>query len=535
MTSSLLTLEGVSFVLPDGRVLFHDLFESLDARPTGLVGGNGVGKSVLGQLCAGLLEPTSGTCRRAVSVHYLAQQADTGRGSVASLAGVATVLAALSRIEAGGVDVADFDLVGTQWDLGERFASALAAAGLEHLNADTPAANLSGGEAMRVALLGARLSDAAYLILDEPTNHLDSTHRAELMAWLAEWRGGLLVISHDRALLERMERTIELTPGDLRSYGGGYGSYAAQRADEREAALRELASARAERRRGERALREQGERQARRTARGAREGKTANLAPILLGRRKEQGEASAARSAAQQAMQLAQLNDRARKAATAAGPDTAVVLRAPKGTPPAGRVAHLNNVVLPWGPAHLRAIDLAVTGRQRIGVIGPNGSGKSTLLKVLGGEVLPASGSANVFVPFARLDQRLAQLDPSLTLIEQLKASTSHLSEGDLRSRLALLGLGIETVASPMAGLSGGERLKAALALAILASPPARLLLLDEPTNHLDLPSIEAVEAMLREYTGALMVVSHDTAFLDGLGLTHRCQATNDGWITDTW
>lgn len=535
MTSSLLTLEGVSFVLPDGRVLFHDLFESLDARPTSLVGGNGVGKSVLGQLCAGLLEPTTGTCRRAVGVHYLAQQADAGSGSVASLAGLAPVLDALSRIEAGSLDVADFDLVGTRWDLRERFASALAAAGLEHLDADTPAANLSGGEAMRVALLGARLSDAAYLILDEPTNHLDSEHRAELMAWLTGWRGGLLVISHDRALLERMERTIELTPGGLRSYGGGYGLYAAQKAEEREAAFRELASARAERRRGERALREQGERQARRTARGAREGKTANLAPILLGRRKEQGEATAARAAEQQAMQLAQLNDRARKAAAAVGPDTAVVLRAPTGTPPAGRVAHLSNVVLPWGPAHLRAIDLAMTGRQRIGVTGPNGSGKSTLLKVLGGEVLPTSGSASVFVPFARLDQRLAHLDPSLTLIEQLKASTSHLSVGDLRSRLALLGLGIETVASPMSGLSGGERLKAALALAILASPPARLLLLDEPTNHLDLPSIEAVEAMLREYTGALLVVSHDIAFLNGLGLTHRCQATNDGWITDTW
>ncbi|MGA7437058.1 MAG: ATP-binding cassette domain-containing protein [Luteibacter sp.] len=249
MTPSLLTLEGVSFVLPDGRVLFHDLFETLDARPTGLVGGNGVGKSVLGQVCAGVLPPTSGVCRGQAGVYYLAQQSDPGGGTVASLAGVDAELLALSRIEAGSVNGADFDTVGTRWDMRERLADALTGMGLSHLAEDTPASQLSGGEAMRVALLGAQLADADYLILDEPTNHLDSVHRAALMAWLKAWRGGVLVISHDRTLLNDMTRILELGPDGLRSFGGGYDAYAAQKAEENGAALRELASAKAEQRR----------------------------------------------------------------------------------------------------------------------------------------------------------------------------------------------------------------------------------------------------------------------------------------------
>jgi len=530
MTSSLLTLEGVSFVLPDGRVLFHDLFETLDARPTGLVGGNGVGKSVLGQICAGLLPPTAGRCQRVVEVHYLAQQADGGFGTVASLAGVENILGALERIEAGGVDASDFEIVGTHWDLRDRFRQALDEAQLGKLTPDASAAQLSGGEAMRVALLGARLSGAGYLILDEPTNHLDRAGRDALMTWLSGWRGGLLVISHDRTLLDTMERTLELDGGALQAYGGSYSFYAGQKAKDREAAQRELASARAERRRGEQALREQNERINQRAARGERAGKTANQAPILLGRRKEKSEGTAARLRERQAAQREQLNERTREAAARVGSDKTVVLRAPEFETTPGRAAKLSHVVLPWVQTDARAIDLTITGRQRIGVIGPNGCGKSTLLKVLAGELAPSSGAAEVFVPFARLDQRLSRLDPASSAIMQLEQAAPGVAEGELRSRLALLGLETDVATRPTALLSGGERLKAALALALLATPPAQLLLLDEPGNHLDLASLQAVEAMLREYTGALVVVSHDAAFLENIGLTDLLVREDEVW-----
>jgi len=225
MTNTCLTLEGVSFTLADGRVLFQDLNEVFDQRRTGLVGRNGAGKSVLARLMAGELAPSSGRIACSGTVHYLSQHI-AQEGTVAALAGVQPVLAALTRIENGSADPADFDAVGDGWDMRERLQSELDRHGLPHLRPGTPAASLSGGEAMRVSLIAAWLSSASFLILDEPSNHLDRANRLALQAQLQRWPYGLLVISHDRELLEQMERIVELSPLGLRSYGGGYSFYA---------------------------------------------------------------------------------------------------------------------------------------------------------------------------------------------------------------------------------------------------------------------------------------------------------------------
>ncbi len=221
--TSTLTLDGVSFQLPDGSLLFSDLDETFDTRHTGLVGRNGVGKSLLARLLAGHLQPSSGSVRRQGRVRYLAQQLEPADyPTVADLAGVRPWLEALARIEAGSLDAADYECLGERWDIRQRLADALAAEGLGHLRADTPSERLSGGECMRVALLGAFLDDADFLILDEPSNPLDGPARALLRARLAAWDGGLLLVSHDRELLEGMQRIVELSTLGLRSYGGGY-------------------------------------------------------------------------------------------------------------------------------------------------------------------------------------------------------------------------------------------------------------------------------------------------------------------------
>jgi ATPase subunit of ABC transporter with duplicated ATPase domains len=537
MSNPFPALEGAAFVLPDGRALFSDVDLLLDARPAGLVGRNGVGKSVLARLLAGQLRPSAGRRVCAGSVHYLPQQiVPAADATVAQVAGVQERLAALARIEAGSVAAADFESVGDGWDLRQRLAALLDQHGLGHLQAQTPATRLSGGELTRVALLGAWLSAADCLVLDEPSNHLDRTQRAALRAQLRSWPRGLLVVSHDRELLQVMQRIVELSPSGLRDYPGGYDVFATRRAREQQLAADELAQRKLERRRGEAELRAQREKLAQRQSRGRREGREANQAPILLGGLKQRSEATAGKLLRQHEARRHALEAQVGAAAQQVAQEAAIALFAPLRSAAAQRrVAVLENLRLPFGAAGGRLLDLIVTGTQRIGVVGDNGSGKSTLLKVLAGLIAPLDGVCAVPVPCAYLGQRLESLDAALSPLQQLLDANPDAGEAVLRTRLALLGLDSAAVERPAATLSGGERLKAALALALYRRDPAQLLLLDEPGNHLDLPSLQALEQMLAQYRGALLVVSHDAVFLDRLRLDTRLSVTADGWTLEDW
>ncbi|GGD39682.1 ABC-F family ATP-binding cassette domain-containing protein [Pseudoxanthomonas indica] len=531
MTNPSLTLQGVSYVLPDGRTLFSELNESFDSTPTALVGRNGVGKTVLARLLAGQLQPSGGRCLSSGSVHYLAQQTFLPQGgTVAHLAGVESVFAALARIEAGSTAQEDFGAVGDRWDIHARLHLELQRGGLAHLDAATPAATLSGGEAMRVALLGAMLSDADFLILDEPSNHLDRPNRLALYEQLRRWPRGLLVVSHDRLLLEQMQRTVELSSLGLRSYGGNYSFYAQAKASERAKAEQDLEQAKLERQREERSMQQQRERQERRQSRGDKHGKEGNQAKIILDRQKEWSEAAGGKLRRQHYATREALSDAVREAARVVEEQTPVSLLALPVTAAAQKRVVDIDLALPHVTGATRQVTLMLTGQQRVGVVGPNGCGKSTLLKVLAGQLQPHSGQCKVLVEAVYLDQQLGNLDASRSVLEQLLDANPGGNEADLRMRLAQLGLDAQKIAAPSGVLSGGERLKAALACVLYAEPPPQLLLLDEPSNHLDLASTQALEAMLSSYRGALVVVSHDDAFLQALGLTHRLEATQTGW-----
>ena len=537
MTNPCLTLEGVSCVLPDGRTLFSDLHDTFDQRRTGLVGRNGVGKSMLARILAGQAQPSSGRCLRSGSVYYLAQHITPAEGAtVATLAGMQHTLAALARIEAGSSDPADFDAVGDRWQIRQQLQDALEQHGLGHLEVDTPASRLSGGEAMRASLIGAWLSDADFLILDEPSNHLDRPRRQALIDQLLHWPRGLLVVSHDRQLLQVMERIVELSSLGLRSYGGNYAFYAEARALERQHALQQLEQRKLERQRQDQAMRAQRERQSRRQARGDRHGKEANQAKILLDRQKERSEASAGKLRQQQLATRQLLNQQVREAAQQVHHDALISLHAlPVERVAQRRVVELDAVELPFVPDATRHIDLVLNGQQRVGIVGPNGCGKSTLLKVIAGQLAPLAGTCKVVAATVWLDQGLAHLNPEHTVLEHMQAANRQATDSDLRMRLAQLDLDTQKIMVPSGLLSGGERLKAALACALYADETPQLLLLDEPGNHLDLPSVQALEAMLGSYRGAMIVVSHDDVFMDKLGLTDRLQATAQGWILDAW
>lgn len=537
MTNSYIALEGVSFVLPDGTPLFSQLKETFDSRPTGLVGRNGVGKSVLSQILAGKISPSSGRFTRSGMAYYLAQQIlYPPTATVADLAGVRPIIDAIERIERGCVSAADFDLVSHHWDIRQRLQHELEQCELGHVSATTLASQLSGGESMRVALIGAWLSEADFLILDEPSNHLDRAHRKALIAQLQRWQAGLLVVSHDRELLESMQRIVELSSIGLNNYGGNYSVYKQLKSQEVQLAQQRLEQRRHERQREGKNLRDQKERLEKRQSRGNSHGREANQAKILLGGQKQRSETSAGKLNQRQLAAHELLNQRVRDAANLVEENVAIVVHSLEVNVPSKRqVAVLHEVQLPFVPGILSPLNLAISAQQRIGVVGRNGCGKSTLLKVLAGHLQPLRGVCQVPHGVALLDQHLTNLDPKRTVLEQMRDGNRTAGEADLRMRLAQLGLDAHKIQIASGLLSGGERLKAALACVLYADPTPQLLLLDEPSNHLDLPSLQALEMMLRSYQGAMIAVSHDEVFLNNLNLTGRLSATGSEWQFQAW
>lgn len=525
-------LRHVTVRTPDGHALLDDIDLHLSAGRIGLVGRNGAGKSVLARVLTGAVAPDSGQVVRAARLAYVPQTiVPAPQDTVGSLAGLDAVFAALDRIERGTVQAADHDLLEGRWDMPARWARSVAAAGLRPLDPHAAATTLSGGECTRVALIGALLSEAGMLVLDEPTNHLDGPARDWLRAQLKRWHGTALIVSHDRALLDDMDRILELSSAGLRSYGGNYGTYRDARRAEDDAAHAALAHARNARRVADRTRRKQHDAQLKRQAHNASAARTANLPAIVLGRHKDNAQTHAGREHTRAAAAQTQLIEAVRTAAADVNATGEVALLLPDTTVPAGRrVAELIDAVPPY-PSDAPAVLLMLIGPMRVGVTGANGSGKTTLLRLLDGTLKSSAGRCDTFVPTATLDQHAhALLAPERSVLEQLALWECPLPDSVLRSHLALLGLTAEHVGRPSGTLSGGERLKAALACALWRKQPVQLLLLDEPTNHLDLPSLEAFESALTHFSGAMVVVSHDERFLESLNLTHRLTIAGDEW-----
>jgi ATPase subunit of ABC transporter with duplicated ATPase domains len=519
MTQQLLQLDQVSFNLPDGRVLFDHLNHTFSTRATGIVGANGCGKSLLGRLLTGEQLPTSGIVRREGRVYAVAQLLEPERyPSVAALAGVAPILAALERIAQGSVDDDDHALAVDQWDCAPRLEAELEQIGLGHLNANSRTDALSGGERQRVALLGAWLSRADWLILDEPNNHLDIEQQHKLAQQIDRWSNGLVLISHDRGLLEHVNEIVELSALGLAAYGGTYSQYAAARELEQQSFQSALQGERALAKREQRERVVQMERQQRRNARGDRQARDGNQTKLITNAQKERSENSQGKLRLIQQMAREQQQQRIAEARARCAPEIQRMMLSPESMVPNGKlILQLNDVVLPFG--HAAPINMTLTGPMRMAILGANGSGKSTLLQVIAGQLPVPEGELIRSCQVGWLDQHAGLQYPERTAVQWLYESNPQLPEGEARTRLAQMGIDADRAMLKTSQLSGGERLKIALAAQLYAQRPPQLLLLDEPDNHLDLPSRIALEQMLDQYQGALIVVSHDSAFLQAIHL----------------
>ncbi|MGV9422040.1 ribosomal protection-like ABC-F family protein [Streptomyces sp. NPDC003674] len=530
---------SLSFAWPDDTPVFHDLSFALPAGRTGLVAPNGSGKSTLLKLIAGELRPTAGSLTVGGTLGYLPQSLPlTGDLTVAEVLGVAAVIRALDAVESGDVGEEHFATIGDDWDIEERTHAQLDRLGLADLTLDRPLSTLSGGQVVSLGLAAQLLRRPDVLLLDEPTNNLDLQARHKLYAVLSDFTGCLLLVSHDRALLDRMDRIAELNSGELRFYGGNFTAYEEAVHAEREVAEKNVRNAEQELKREKREMQQARERAERRASNAARNLKNAGLPRIFAGNMRRGAQESAGRTGQTHAARVGEAKARLDEAGRALRDEQRITLDLPDTQVPAGRTLFSGekmqvrlgdrDVFAPGG------VELSIRGPERIALTGPNGAGKSTLLRLVTGDLAVDEGEIRRNDGrIAYLSQRLDLLDLDRTVAENFAAFAPERPEAERMNLLARFLFRGSRAHLPVRVLSGGERLRATLACVLCAEPAPHLLLLDEPTNNLDLVSAGQLESALDSYRGAFVVVSHDERFLAGIGV-NRWLRLADGALEET-
>ncbi|MFF1320672.1 ABC-F family ATP-binding cassette domain-containing protein [Streptomyces chartreusis] len=539
MSDASVVCSTLSFAWPDDTPVFQDLSFTVGSGRTGLVAPNGTGKSTLLQLIAGELRPGAGSVAVSGTLGHLPQTLPlTGDLTVAEILGVAPVIRAIDAVESGDVAEEHFTTIGDDWDIEERTRAQLDRLGLTGLSLDRSLDTLSGGQVVSLGLAAQLLKRPDVLLLDEPTNNLDLDARHKLYEVLQDFTGCLILVSHDRALLDRMDRIAELDGGELRFYGGNFSEYEAAVRAEQEVAEKNVRNAEQELKREKREMQQARERAERRQSNAARNLKSAGLPRIFAGNMKRGAQETAGRAGQMHAGRVSEAKARLDEAGRALREEQRITLDLPDTHVPAGRNLFLGERLrVRLGDEDVfggQGVDLTIRGPEHIALTGPNGAGKSTLLRVLNGELpVESGGIKRADGRIAYLSQRLDVLDLDRTVAENFAAFAPRRPEAErmnLLARFLFRGAGAHL---PVGVLSGGERLRATLACVLCAEPAPHLLLLDEPTNNLDLVGAGQLESALNSYQGAFVVVSHDERFLREIGVG-RWLRLADGELTET-
>lgn len=541
-----IVLNHLSFSWPDGTVVLEDLSGAFNPGKTGLIGVNGAGKTTLLAIIAGLLTPSSPPSSLVVGgqVSYLPQTITMTKGhTVADLLGIGDKVRALRAIENGSVDQKDFDTIGSDWDIEDQAQQVLArlettGGGLASLSLDREAVSLSGGEAMVVAIASCRLKGNPITLLDEPTNNLDSVLRQQVLAMISAWEGTLVVVSHDTGLLDLMDSTAELHGHSLRFFTGGYSTWKAAIDAEQKAALRAQTAAEQAVKVARRQRSASLERMDKNLSQGKRKAIDTGVSRLFRDGMKAKAEAWASRSKNTADDRLTQARENLSRAEAKVREEDHIVIDLPDPQVPSSKKI----LELEWPDGHF-----IMQGPDRVSLSGRNGEGKTSLIeKIMGlrsrdsqeeAATSQTSQAHQASSPYTSslvaeihsrlftdrvgyLPQKMDGIDENLSTVDNVVKVAPRLATGEIRSRLARLLLRGDSVFRPVKTLSGGERFRAALAMLLLADPPAQLLILDEPTNNLDLPSVDNLVEALNSYRGSLLVVSHNQDFLHRIGVT---------------
>ncbi|BET97917.1 ATP-binding cassette domain-containing protein [Xenorhabdus taiwanensis] len=496
--------------------LFSGIDIFLNAEQHALVGRNGIGKSWLASILAQQILPTEGSVRHVCEVGYLSQGLTPFSGNAADMLGLTKIMRANERVLAGIGDEADFDAMEGNWDWQFQTESLLAEGELNPSVLNQPFNFLSGGEQTRIRLLALKRQGAGFMILDEPSNHLDRQGRLWLAQWLSAFDGGVLLVTHDTQLLQHVSVVYELSGLGLSRSIGGWETWLESKEQLQLGIQREVEQTRKSLKQALRDKQKDHEKINKRQSQGKQRRESANQAKILLDHALGRSEATLSRIAKQNEERLqrsSSLATEARAKLEIIDPLSIAVATPQAATSP---LLYLQDVILPFGSG--TPISLTINNGDRIAITGKNGSGKSTLLKAMTGSLVPKQGICRITPSHSLMDQHFSFLDKNQSALHNFQLQSPGWTEDRYRTRLAQLRIRGEEALKPISYLSGGEQLKVALACLFCGPYASALLLLDEPDNHLDIESRELLQKVLHDYTGAMILISHDDNFIKNVG-----------------
>jgi ATPase subunit of ABC transporter with duplicated ATPase domains len=522
----MLILQGVTYTHPNRDMLFSGIDLIINKQDKiALIGNNGVGKSTLLKILSGNLHPSAGLVKADRPPYYVPQLfGQYNDYTVAQALQIKDKLTALKEILDGNVTDKNLTLLDDDWAIEERCKEAFTHWKLDALDLTQKMATLSGGQRTRVFLAGIMIHRPETVLLDEPSNNLDTLSRSILYDYIETTTNTLVVISHDRTLLNLLDTVYELSKRGITIYGGNYDFYAEQKLIETDAFNQDLKSKEKALRKARDTERESMERQQKLDARGKKKQEKAGLPTISMNTLKNNAEKSTSRLKgvhAEKVDTIAQELNQLRKEL----PDMDkmkidfdnAALHKGKILITAKDLNFGYDDKLLWTPA----LNFQITSGERIAVKGLNGTGKTTLIKMMLGQLQPGTGSMDrADVKAIYFDQDYSLINNTLSVYEQAKqADSGALQEHEIKTRLSRFLFTKEYWDKPCKALSGGEKMRLMLCSLAISNQAPDMIVLDEPTNNLDIQNIDILTTAINEYKGTLVVVSHDEYFLNQINV----------------
>lgn len=520
-------IKQLSYLHSNRELLFNHISLSLaPGEKAALIGNNGSGKSTLLQLLTGNCSAAEGEIICSEKPYLIPQHlGQYNRMNIAEALNINGKIDALHKIIGGDASVENFNLLNEDWTIEERAREALDFWKLEHLDLSTNLSSLSGGEKTKVFLAGIAIHAPEIILMDEPSNHLDYSSRKQLYDFIANSRASMLIVSHDRSLLNLLDTTLELLPDGIREYGGNYEFYKEEKAKENNALLNKIQEKEKALKMAKKTAREAMERQMKHNVRGEKQSAKKGIPRIAMGGLKDHAEKSTSRLKGIHADKTQAIAEDLGKVRSQLSIAKDMKLNFENANLHSGKIlvdAKKINFQYPGRPSLWKeALDFQIRSGERIAITGANGSGKTTLIGLIT-DKLQATEGRIVRADFESvyIDQEYSLLNNQYTIYRQVEEFNSKkLLEHELKTLLNRFLFPKESWEKKVDQLSGGEKMRLLLCCLQIQNKAPDLFILDEPTNNLDIQSLEILTSTLQTYQGSLLLISHDHYFSSEVGI----------------